>query len=964
MPLTLVLGPANSAKAGEVLGAYAAAAHRGALLVVPTAADAAYYGREVAGRGSVLGSVITFAGLAAEVARRAGYAGRRLSAFQRERVLKRVVAEIPFDVLGESAASTGFATAAGELISELERGLVTPQRFAQALEAWAALDHRRRPYAADLGSLYRAYARELGRIGRADVDLHTRYALDALRAQPGRWGNDPVFFYGFDELTALERDAVETLSRVVGADVTVSLNYEPGRVAFAARAEAVEELRPLAQRVLELPAVDEHYAASSRDALHHLERWLFEAPPARVDPGDSVRLLEAGGERAEAELVAAEVLGLLRAGVPAEEIVVICRGLLDAGSLFERVFAQYGIPVGVARRVPFAHTTIGRALLALARCAWHPGASASELLTYLRAPGVATHAEVVDALELEVRRQAVGGAEEARARLGWALAEIDSLRAASAPSDELAWQARRLFAAPYRGAAPQLSAGEELDATALARLLRALRELGELGEHPSGAELVRLLEELEVEQRADFRTGAVQIADPLAIRARRFRAVFVCGLQEGRFPLPGMPDPFLADERRWELAAASGLALRSSEESLRRERYLFYACVSRATEQLVLSYRSSDEEGNLELASPFVDDVADLLVEGWSDRRERRLLADVVWEPAAAPTPRELARTEAAALAPASGEPPVPAKVLTETALRHVRHREVVSAGALEKFADCPVRWLVEGQLDPEELEPDPDPLLRGAYIHGVLEELLRRLGGPLSHDSLPRAMAVLDELLAEHAAPVAPGRPEALRAAARRSIEADLRRYVTHEAADGSAWPPQGLELRFGFADEEESLPALTLGEGPDEVTVRGVIDRVDVDPGGSGRAIVRDYKTGSVRPDYAGARWRDDRQLQVALYMLAVRRLIGVDPIAGLYQPLGGNYLRPRGVFLEGAPVPNTVVPNDARTDEQLDEVLADAAARAVALATQLRSGELKPCPQTCSRDGCRYPGICRIQ
>ena len=158
--------------------------------------------------------------------------------------------------------------------------------------------------------------------------------------------------------------------------------------------------------------------------------------------------------------------------------------------------------------------------------------------------------------------------------------------------------------------------------------------------------------------------------------------------------------------------------------------------------------------------------------------------------------------------------------------------------------------------------------------------------------------------------------------------------------------------------------MPALTLGEGPDEVTVRGVIDRVDVDPGGSGRAIVRDYKTGSVRPDYAGARWRDDRQLQVALYMLAVRRLIGVDPIAGLYQPLGGNDLRPRGVFLEGAPVPNTVVPNDARTDEQLDEVLADAAARAVALATQLRSGELKPCPQTCSRDGCRYPGICRIQ
>ncbi len=964
MPLTLVLGPANSAKAGEVLGAYAAAAHRGALLVVPTAADAYYYGREVAARGCVLGSVITFAGLAREIAHRAGYPGRRLSALQRERVLRRIVAEVPFDVLGESAASNGFPTAAGNLISELERSLVTPQRFAQALEAWAARDLRRRPYAGDLASLYQRYAHELERIGLADADRHTWSALDALRAAPGRWGSDPVFFYGFDELTALERDAVETLSRLVGTDVTVSLNYEPGRVAFAARAEAVEELRPLAHRVLELPALHEHYAPGSREGLHHLERWLFEAAPARVDPGDAVRLLEAGGERAEAELVAAEVLALLRGGLAAEEIVVVSRTMLAAAPLLERVFRQYGIPVTIGRQLAFAHTTLGRGLLALARCAWVADAPAEALLRYLRSPGVAAQPEVIDGLELVVRQEVVGTAEEARRRLGWTLGEIDSLRAATAPAHELAWQARRLFAAPHRGGAAQLSSAEELEATALATLLRALADLGELGESPSGAELIELLEELEVEHRADFRPGAVLIADPLGIRARRFRAVFVCGLQEGQFPLPGTPEPFLTDERRWELAAASGLALRSSEESLQRERYLFYACVSRATEQLVLSYRSSDEEGNLELPSPFLADVADLLVDGWSDRRKRRLLADVVWEPAAAPTPRELARTEAAARAPGSGEPPVPAKVLTETALRHVRHREVVSAGALEKFADCPVRWLVEGQLDPEQLEPEPDPLLRGGYIHGLLEEILRRLGGPLSPDSLPRATAMLEELLAERPAPVSPGRPEPLRAAARKSIEADLRRYLTHEAADGSAWPPQGLELRFGFAEEDESLPALTLGEEPDQVTVRGVIDRVDVDPADGARAIVRDYKTGSVRPDYAGARWQEDRQLQVALYMIAVRRLLGVAPIAGLYQPLGGNDLRPRGVFVEGAPVPNTVVANDARTEEQLDEVLADAAARAVALAVQLRSGELKPCPQTCSRDGCRYPGICRSQ
>src|ERR1700760_1319460 len=74
MPLTLVLGPANSAKAGEVLGAFAAASTRGAILVVPTASDSAHYARELAAGGAILGSVLTFSGLAREIADRAGYA--------------------------------------------------------------------------------------------------------------------------------------------------------------------------------------------------------------------------------------------------------------------------------------------------------------------------------------------------------------------------------------------------------------------------------------------------------------------------------------------------------------------------------------------------------------------------------------------------------------------------------------------------------------------------------------------------------------------------------------------------------------------------------------------------------------------------------------------------------------------------------------------------------------------------
>ena len=58
----------------------------------------------------------------------------------------------------------------------------------------------------------------------------------------------------------------------------------------------------------------------------------------------------------------------------------------------------------------------------------------------------------------------------------------------------------------------------------------------------------------------------------------------------------------------------------------------------------------------------------------------------------------------------------------------------------------------------------------------------------------------------------------------------------------------------------------------------MRGVIDRVDVEPGDSGRAVVRDYKSGGARHEHQGARWGLDDQLQVALYMLAVRELLGL--------------------------------------------------------------------------------------
>ena len=138
-----------------------------------------------------------------------------------------------------------------------------------------------------------------------------------------------------------------------------------------------------------------------------------------------------------------------------------------------------------------------------------------------------------------------------------------------------------------------------------------------LGTRPADPALVlRVMEQLEVHVGETPQPDRVQVSAPGEIRARRFEAVFCCGLQEGEFPRGASPEPFLSDDDRRAIATASGLVLPVREDRLDRERYLFYVCASRAERLLVLSSRSSDEEGNPQTESYFVDDVRELLAGG------------------------------------------------------------------------------------------------------------------------------------------------------------------------------------------------------------------------------------------------------------------------------------------------------------------------------------------------------------
>jgi ATP-dependent helicase/DNAse subunit B len=954
MPLTLVTGAANAAKAGEVLARFSAALPREPVLVVPTSADVDHYSRELADAGIVLGAEVqTFARLIREIAGVVGVRTRVIGPVARERVVRAAIGEARLRALAVSAPAPGFADSLGDLFAELGSSLVAPARFARAVRGWEDAP----AHADELAALLLGYHHRLEALGVLDTEGFARAALDGLRAEPVAWRARPVFLYGFDDLTPLQADAVETLARRAQAEVCVALPYEPGREAFAGRAGTVEALRPLADEIVHLEERSDHYAEPARGALHHLERSLFEPGAARVEPNGAVRLLEAGGERAEAELVAAAVLELLGRGMVPDDVAVLVRGGAgEAGSL-ARGLAAYGVPVTREQRLRLAETRLGAGLLAGARAARAAG-TVDDLLRWLRTPGRVADAARLDAFEARLRRDEPPSAAAARRQwqgdAAWPAA-LDALADAGAAGpvallDALVAEAQAIWQAPHARAAAVLDPDTAEDARAFAALRAAASELRALGEQDE-----RLLGDvLEAIARVPVRErpapGGVLLADPLAVRARRFRAVFVCGLQDGEFPRHPVPEPFLDDAARAGLARASGIVLPRHEDVLARERYLLYACASRPEEVLFLSFRSSDEEGDPLVVSPFVDDVRALFSDTLWAQRGRRLLAEVTWPPSEAPTPHELRRAQAAA--ETLPDPPPLGAPATAAVLERLAAHDREPARGVETFAGCGVRWLVERLLRPERTAPDPEPMRRGSLAHATLERTLRLLrestgSAALSPASLPAALGALEHALGE----LRTGARDSTARAGVRALAVDLERYLRHEAEWGAGLEPQWLEWSFG--GERDEAGALELpGAG---LAVTGRVDRIDT--GAGGLTVIRDYKGKTV---HAGARWAEDQRLQVALYAVAVRERLGLEPAGALYQPLGTPDARPRGYVRDD--VPGRYFPGDVVDGAGMRAALDDALASAAAAAQNLRAGRIRACPSSCSYAGCAYPGICR--
>ena len=200
MGLTLIQGPPNSGRAGEVLGRFRAALDREPVLVVPTADDVAAFERDLcAGGGAALGGSITDLRRAYRRGRQGGRDRAWSAALPHPApgLVRAAIRRAAPRRLRRSAARPGFAPAADRLIAELQSALVSPAEFERLV---AELEDP--AYERELAAIYdrlRGASRPRPALGRGRRRRRRDLGPDARIRMPG--ARRPVFLYGFDDLT-------------------------------------------------------------------------------------------------------------------------------------------------------------------------------------------------------------------------------------------------------------------------------------------------------------------------------------------------------------------------------------------------------------------------------------------------------------------------------------------------------------------------------------------------------------------------------------------------------------------------------------------------------------------------------------------------------------------------------------------------------------------------------------------
>lgn len=936
MALHVITGPSGSGKTSEAYARLFDAARSGlrCALLVPAAPDVTRVMRDLAGAVPIGVRADTLDGFLDRLWRSLGDGRQVVTPAERLTLLAESVRQATFDELGASADTSGFLGVIGQLAT-----------WAAASDRRASSWGRATGRAGELLRCVESYEQAL-----AGADLiernkaHRSAALLLSRTEVP----DLTVLDGFASFTPAQELFVRKCAEV--ADVMVCLTYDedvPGTLSAA----------PLVERLTECGS---HQSLPLRSGsgpaeLDRIRSSFGGGASDRTAACGTVVFSEAWGEEAEAARIAAEVREEMDRGTRPGSIAVVFRDPARHFAALLSALGEAGVPADWDVRVPYLRTGLGRAVALMLSPEVERGPLAT-VMDLLRTPYSPASDSLLDSVDARARRS--GGADRREVER-WCSAEPgaaaflrETRRAVSGVAGEEAEERwHRLVTGMLGRAYPDEKPGGLrllMDGAAARVTLDCVRSLGVSRSGTSTvADLERALRATTVAVDTLGHPDRVQITGADRIRCGTFACVIVGGMSAGEFPRALRGDALQAPGIRAALERA-GIAVQP-EGGIQHERLLFYQAITRASQRLVLSRQSHDDDGNPRQPSIFWEELLDLYrdptTSAWvaGEPVFRRLGPDgLALHPHVAHTERRARRQAAATHAADSGRPD--SRRLGAPARDSLASRDVFSASEVETYLQCPYLWYVQRIIRPRDLDARVDVAAEGMFGHEVLQRFYSAL---ITETGEPRiTVDVLDRAGEIHAVAVRSAlermRPtSAAETVAVRRMIARTWQVIETDATLLPGLAPIAFEWSFGSDDDPEDLGGFALA---------GRIDRIDAD---ERRLVVIDYK----RTD-RGSRWSfvnfaEEGLVQLPLYALVASRRLGLSVAGGLYRSIGRD--KPRG-FIDDALADKALVKNDAVDTAGMTSLIGDALERTSLAVEGMRAGVIDARTPT---GGC--PGYC---
>jgi ATP-dependent helicase/DNAse subunit B len=517
------------------------------------------------------------------------------------------------------------------------------------------------------------------------------------------------------------------------------------------------------------------------------------------------------------------------------------------------------------------------------------------------------------------------------------------------------------------------------------------------------ARLERLLSKANFRPVASVKKAVTVCGADLAPN-RAFYDVYIAGLVEGEFPRKITSAGFVgADEiARW---GSFGIDISNPRFHPGFESALFLNLAGRATREVHLSYPLHELSGEELLPSILLSDgnkenhvevfsifsrasqtpvsarnaIAGALstLGTAASLSQRFIMLDEMWSGSRGGRTAQLVEQLSESIALTHGRLSPDRKSIyngfltdyVETGALRVPLPERWSATRLSEYGKCGFRFWVSHVLDsdpPEEPQSGLDDRLLGETYHKALELFYKRLleqnlfvtDDPIVVDkhfdeSIDEALKWLQQ--------DSKFRPSEFWQFEQLEVRFRLKRFLRKEIQraqkDKFQFVPKLLEASFGMDRDRdaESYELLTIKNGNNSINIGGRIDRIDISAGNGSGPMVRlvDYKKGSslITADEA----YKGRNLQLALYALAVERSImpSAHVVEGVYLSVSSG--SPTGKLKFGA---------WEKSDEDKPKLFAQTETYVKQFVHGIEKGNFAVEPNgldLCKR--CRHKSVCRI-